>query len=132
MFWFLVDVIAILGSVTVLSLAVWLDPDARGFGTHEQLGLSPCRYYMQEGALCPTCGLTTAFANMAEGRVVAAFRANPVGIPLFILTLITPLWFGHALWARRDPFRFTSHAVGRWALPALLVSLVVCWALKVA
>ena len=41
MFWFLSNIIAIFGSLVILGIAVWLDPDPRGYGTHEELGLAP-------------------------------------------------------------------------------------------
>ena len=127
MFWRVVNVVAILGSLTVLGIAAWLEPDSRGFGTHEQLGMPPCDYFVQTGSPCPTCGMTTAFTNMAHGDVPAAFRANPAGVILFVITFGMPFWFGHALWSGRDPFRFSTHPVGRWVLPATVLILVACW-----
>lgn len=129
-FWNLVNVLAIAGSLTVLGIAVWLDPDPRGFGTHEQLGMPPCDYYAQTGSPCPTCGMTTAFTNMAHLDVQAAFEANPAGVLLFLITLVMPFWFGHALWTKRDPFRFSIHPVGRWVLPVAVVLLIVCWMVR--
>ncbi len=130
MFWHVVNFLAIFGSLTVLGIAVTLDPDERGFGTHEQLGLAPCDYYVQTGFPCPTCGMTTAFTNMAHFDVPAAFRANPAGVLLFLLTLGTPFWFSHAWWTGQDPFRFASHPVGRWVLPVTVVLLILCWIVR--
>lgn len=130
MFWHLTNIFAILGSLAVLSLALWLNPDPRGFGTHEQLGLAPCDFMVRNGYPCPSCGLTTSFANMAELNPVTALEANPAGVLLFLLTLSMPFWFGHALWTGADPFRFATHRVGRWVLPVVVLLLVICWVVR--
>ncbi len=36
---------------------------------------------------CPVCGMTTSFAHMAHLEPLAAFRAQPFGSLLFLLTL---------------------------------------------
>jgi hypothetical protein len=115
--------IGLAASLGVLLLAALLSPDPRGVGTHERLGLPPCRYLMAEGRPCPSCGLTTAFANLVRLRLRAAWAANPAGLPLFLAVLALPPWLLHAWWSRSDPFRFLNHRLGRY-LPALLVGLV--------
>ena len=72
-------VFAALGLITVMGIARWLVPDPRGFGTHTQLGLSPCLFAAATGKLCPTCGMTTSFAWFARGRLDRSWRANPAG-----------------------------------------------------
>jgi hypothetical protein len=63
----------------VLVLARWLEPDPRGYGTHQQLGLPPCHFASVTGRPCPSCGMTTAFAWAARGRFDRAWKANPTG-----------------------------------------------------
>src|SRR3954447_16098360 len=46
---------------TVLGVACWLRPDPRGMGTHQQLGLPPCTFYLYTDVPCPSCGMTTSF-----------------------------------------------------------------------
>ncbi|NBO19844.1 MAG: DUF2752 domain-containing protein, partial [Proteobacteria bacterium] len=46
-----------------LSNVRWLTPDARGLGTHEQLGLPPCGFYLWYGLPCPSCGMTTSWPH---------------------------------------------------------------------
>jgi len=82
----LVWMMVALGGLSVLSLARWLVPDPRGFGTHEQLGLPPCGFAQLTGLRCPSCGLTTAFAYMARGLLTPALRAHALGPLLFALT----------------------------------------------
>ncbi|MCB9881574.1 MAG: DUF2752 domain-containing protein [Planctomycetes bacterium] len=69
-----------------LALLVWLfvatDPDPRGFGTHEQLGMQPCSWPMLYGEPCPTCGVTTAASLVAHLRPIEAMRVQPFGAVL--------------------------------------------------
>lgn len=129
-FWTILEIVGTLVAVTVLGIAVWLDPDNRGFGTHEQLGLPPCGYLETTGELCVSCGMTTSFAHMAEADPVPAWQANPVGVALFLLTLATPFWLIHALVTGKDPLRFHAHRFGRFLLPALVISLMILWYIR--
>lgn len=90
-----------IGAVTVwalLGIAWSLVPDARGFGTHEQLGLTPCgvnRLLEAAGMAnprCPSCGMTTSFNRLAHLDVRGAFAANAGGAVLGIV------WFAAAPW----------------------------------
>jgi len=75
-----------LGAASVLALARTLEASAAGHGTHTQLGLPPCGFYSLTGVPCPACGLTTSFVHLAHGDWVSAALANPVGVPLCLLT----------------------------------------------
>ena len=77
-----------LGGAIVLGLAVWLDPDVRGIGTHEQLGLPACGVAVALDMPCPSCGFTTTFALAAEGRVWTAIVNQPFGFVLFVGTVL--------------------------------------------
>ncbi len=66
----------------VLGLACWLNPDERGFGTHEQLGLPPCAFRALTGIPCPSCGMTTSFAHVMRGRLLTAAWTNAGGCVL--------------------------------------------------
>lgn len=70
----------------VLVLAAWLSPDPRGHATHETLGLAPCAWAVWFDKPCPTCGMTTAYAHAAEGSLIDAARAQPMGAILAVLT----------------------------------------------
>jgi hypothetical protein len=78
----------------LVAVAAWLRPDARGFGTHEQLSIGgttfgPCGFPEHIGIPCPSCGMTTAFAHTVRGQWWRAFRAQPMGWFLAVMTLIT-------------------------------------------
>jgi len=71
----------------MLWIARALSPDGRGFGTHVQLGLPACAFQLWSGLPCPGCGLTTAFAHMAQLELVRATHAHVVGVALFLCVL---------------------------------------------
>jgi len=74
------------------SLAVSLPPDSRGYGTHQRLGLPPCSVRGLCGVPCPTCGMTTSFANFVRGRFAASIRANVAGFLLACVCAMQVPW----------------------------------------
>lgn len=78
-------------ALAVLAIARALEPHPDGVGTHRALGIAPCMFLEWFGLPCPTCGMTTAFAHLARGQLSASLAAHPLGIPLFMLTALTPL-----------------------------------------
>jgi hypothetical protein len=125
--WALVAVAA----AAVLYVARTLEPDARGHGTHEQLGLPPCGFLEWTGIPCPGCGLTTAFAHLARGEVVAAFQANPGALPLFTLTLFAVPFAaaGAATGLRFEPV-VVNRTTSRVAV-VVVATLILGWVLRV-
>lgn len=90
-----------LGILGLLVLANRLEPDKRGFGTHEQLGLTPCSFHRWTGRLCPTCGATTAWAHLLDGDWTAAVRSNLAATLAAVLAVIaTPWLLMSAAWNR--------------------------------
>jgi hypothetical protein len=73
----------------VLAVATQLTPASAGLGTHEQLMLPPCGWIAIMDTPCPTCGMTTSFAYAADGRLLAALRAQPLGCLLAVATAMT-------------------------------------------
>ena len=76
----------------MLLVARTLTPDDRGHGTHEQLGLPPCTFYLVFHRPCPACGMTTAWAWLLRGSVGRALAANAGGTLLAILSLAAVPW----------------------------------------
>jgi len=114
---------ALAGLVAFLVLGNLLTPDARGHGTHEQLGLPSCKAIEWWGVPCPGCGVTTALTWAAHGRIVESFRAQPFGLLVALSIPAAALWavIGHArgrdLW--RDLNALTWRPWGWWMTAAL-------------
>ncbi|MBA3481579.1 MAG: DUF2752 domain-containing protein [Pirellulales bacterium] len=79
-------------AVVLLATARGLNPDPRGFGTHEQLGLSACGFTRLTGWRCPTCGMTTSWSHAARGNVRSALAASGGGTVLYAVTLLAAPW----------------------------------------
>lgn len=82
----------------IFGIAFYLNPyDADGqprtMGTHTQLGMPPCNFVMMTGKPCPACGMTTSFALLVRGDVMASLHANWAG------SLIAVLWAATMIWA---------------------------------
>ena len=119
-----------LALVVVLLIARRLEPDHRGFGTHTQLGLSPCAFQAATGRPCPTCGMTTSFAWFARGELVRSWRANPAGSLLAPTCLAIVPWLVVAS-ARGRPAPFGSWEVPLVGLAVAIVALTVLfWTLQ--
>ncbi len=87
-------VLVALGAVGIalLLMARNLEPDPRGFGTHEQLGLTPCYFQESTGHVCPTCGCTTAWAHALRAEFSQAVRTNLGGTLLCVAVVIGSPW----------------------------------------
>lgn len=78
--------------ITLLVVAFRLKPNPKGYGTHQQLGFSRCSFIEFFGIPCPSCGMTTSWSNLMNGKIIQSFRANPGGALLGICTLIISPW----------------------------------------
>ncbi len=85
----------------VLTIAAWLRPDPRGFGTHQGLGLPPCTFRATLDIPCPSCGFTTSFSHFVRGQFAESARANPAGLGLALLCAIQVPWAGISCWQGR-------------------------------
>ena len=73
---------------TVMGVALSLQPDPIGHGTHKQLGLGTCSILSWTGYPCPMCGMTTTFTHMALLQWWEALQTQPFGVALFLITLV--------------------------------------------
>lgn len=94
-------ILAGLVGLTLLQLAVWLQPNPSGFGTHQQLGLPPCTFQFWFDIPCPSCGGTTAFAHFVRGQWGSALRANAASGLFAGLCVIGVPWSWASAWRRR-------------------------------
>ncbi|MBI1762852.1 MAG: DUF2752 domain-containing protein [Acidobacteria bacterium] len=118
-------------ATATLGLARYLHPSARGFGTHEQLGLPACTFLTLTGIPCPSCGLTTSFAYAAHWQWLHSFVAQPFGFLAFCLTALSiPLAF--YLLYRRVVWEQLLHArATNRTIYALLVIYLLSWCYKI-
>lgn len=117
--------------VALLAVAAWLEPAAEGVGTHTQLGLAPCSFLLKTHIPCAACGMTTAFALAADGRLGRSFVTQPAGAALAVLTAVAALVSGYALLTG-----LPLAPVGRWLWrPAVLAfaggGVVAAWIYKI-
>jgi len=73
--------------ITLLVLASLIDPDRRGHGTHEQLGLPPCGIAEVYDRPCPSCGYTTTFAYSVRFQWLRAIINQPFAFIVFLFTV---------------------------------------------
>lgn len=107
----------IAAALAILVLGLWITPDARGFGTHEQLGMAPCHFLAWTGFPCPGCGVTTSVSLAAHGSFAQSLSTQPLGTLLTILVPIAAL------------FTIVQHARGRDLGDALRSLRPLWWAL---
>ncbi len=103
-----------------LIVAFRLEPDPRGFGTHQQMGFPPCTFRTFFGVSCPSCGMTTSFALFTKGRLFEAARANFAGLLLAICCAVQIpwCWFSAA--------RGRALGIGRPEVVLLWIMLAIC------
>ena len=73
--------------LALFSVARCLEPDAAGYGTHQQLGLPPCTSVAVFGIRCPACGMTTSWSYAMRGQWIRAGQANAGGLALVVIAL---------------------------------------------
>jgi hypothetical protein len=92
--------------------------------------MPPCSLLQHTGLPCPTCGLTTSFANSVRLRLGAAVHANPVG-PILTAGVLALAVAGAA---QGLTGREIVNPLARrtWWLWALLAAVLGGWAIKLA
>lgn len=130
--WGLLAMASGLLALLVLARCLVPDPYGRGFGTHQQLGLPPCTFYVVTGRRCPTCGMTTAWSYVVRGQWARAVQASACGTLAALLAALSIPWMA------------ISAARGRWLagrpsgrrvlqLSMVMVALMVLeWVLRLA
>lgn len=119
-----------LGCLALLTAAARIAPDARGHGTHEQLGMPSCAWPSLFDMPCPTCGMTTAFAHSADLQLGQAFITQPMGAALALGVAVT-FWFAlhSALTGSRALGAAASSLSGRPTF-VLIGALIAAWVYK--
>jgi hypothetical protein len=115
----------------LLGVAAWLEPAAAGIGTHRQLGLPACTWPALMGIPCPSCGMTTAFALAADGRLIDAFHAQPLGLLLAVVAAALAIASAHSAATGARTVGILSSMIGAkgwWALGAFALG---AWGYKI-
>ena len=121
----------LVGLACVFGLAAWLEPDPSGIGTHTELGLPPCGFYVVFHKPCPSCGMTTAFAWVMHGHPLNALRAQPAGVAVFLAAAALFFYLPWAWWRGRPPVQILET---RGFLPAVLTLIAIIlavWGVRV-
>lgn len=116
--------------LAVLAVSLWLHPREAGYGTHRALGLPACGFLAQTGYPCPSCGMTTAFADMAHARCVDAFLAHPFGVMLFAAVAVLAAVGLGELATSRDVIRYLRPGP-LWAV-VTISGMLLGWGFKIA
>jgi hypothetical protein len=124
--------LAALVLIAPAALAARLEPDGRGWGTHEQIGWARCWVQQHWGRPCPTCGMTTAWAYAVRGDALAAVDANAGGATLLVATLVAAGWLAIAAVTGRLIGGWPRPRTAAWLATAWLVVTLVDWARRLA
>jgi hypothetical protein len=112
------------------ALAFALEPDPRGYGTHQSLGLPPCTFRMLFGIPCPSCGMTTSFSHLMHGNVSQAIRASASGVVLAAVCAIQIPWCWWSAVRSRLVAVAQPATTLLWLFIALTVICLVNWTLR--
>jgi len=118
-------VVGTVGIPAIFGIALWLTPDPRGFGTHQQLGMPACTFRSLFGLNCPHCGMTTSFCWFVRGQWDQSCRVNSAGFilaagsvliwPWLLAVSVTGLWLG-----LQKPGRLFLLSTAGWLLLSLM------------
>jgi hypothetical protein len=89
------------GVIALFLIATTLTPWQDKRGTHQQLGLPPCAFYISFKCPCPACGMTTAWASAVRGDLIHAFQVNVGGTLLVIAASVAVPWLCVSTWYGR-------------------------------
>jgi hypothetical protein len=120
------------GCLAVLVLAASLPPNPTGMGTHRaSLGLPACNFLQTTGLPCPSCGMTTSFAWMSKGNLLASFYVQPMGAMLALLAAAS-VWGGlYIAISGRPAHRLLRMLPARYTLFPLLLLGILAWGWKI-
>ncbi len=89
--------------ISLLGVANVLEPNSKGLGTHQQLGLPPCSMRVLFGLRCPGCGMTTSWSYFTRGQFVSSAQVNSGGFLLAIFSILVAFLALRTFWSARLP-----------------------------
>lgn len=84
------------------------------------------------GFPCPSCGTTRAVSLIWQGKLVQSLAINPLGIVVFILMIVAPIWILFDLLLKKETFynfyKKTENTLKtKWLAIFLIVLIVLNW-----
>lgn len=119
-----------IGLLGLLLAATMLQPSSLGHGTHRQLGLPPCTFWVLFGRPCPTCGMTTAWAHLVRGQWVGACRANFGGTLLGMLAMVATPWLLASAWRGAWFGGLPNRTVAAYISTTILLVMLIDWGIR--
>lgn len=122
--------LSLVGLACLAALALLTDPDPRGYGTHEELGLPPCSWIEIWGIPCPGCGVTTSVSLFVHGHPLRSALTQPFGFLCVASFALFAGWTAVLHVRGRDAGRALSRAP--WLAIAILgaMAMVAGWIWK--
>jgi len=121
-----------LASLTVLTVAAYVEPNRAGIGSHSSsLGLPQCGFLQTTNLPCPSCGMTTSFSHFVRGNLLASVYVQPMGAVLAAMACAS-VWAGlYIAFTGRPAFRLLRLLPGRYYLMSLFGLALAAWAWKI-
>ncbi len=116
-----------LSILVLLIVAARLEPNPRGLGTHQQLGLPPCTMRVVLEIRCPACGMTTSWAHFVRGQWLSSASVNLGGFLLALYGLGLLLGCARVCWTGSLP-KETGQQWATLGLLAIAMVTMVDWA----
>jgi hypothetical protein len=117
--------------LTIACLAgyIWLfiSHQIRAAGSSNAIGV--CLIKGLTNIPCPSCGATRSMLALVLGDFSGALYWNPIGIILFLIMVILPIWLAYDVVSRKETLLRFYHIIEitlkrRWvAIPAILLVL---------
>jgi hypothetical protein len=114
-----------------LVIACLLEPNARGHGTHQQLGFPPCTLVALCGIRCPTCGMTTSWAALVRGRLSEGLAANVGGVLLAVGAIGSVIGLSSIAILGRRPKWFPGTNGFAWGGIVIAAVTLVDWVIRI-
>lgn len=112
-------------------LAAWIQPDPRGFGSHQQLHLPPCTFQSQFHLPCPACGMTTSFAHFVRGHWLQALRSSTTAFVLAIECLLALMWCLISVWRQQSWLLVRLDLAVAWSVFCLYLVGLTEWVVRI-
>lgn len=127
----MVAIVISLAALSVLIVALLLDPSTSGTGTHVRMGFQRCQFLRTTNLPCPSCGMTTSFSWFAKGHWLVSLYTQPAGFAL-ALTCGALFWAGLYAAVTGSPLhRLLRQVPAMYSVPIILGFFIAAWGWKI-